>query len=107
MKPTLVNKGSQKILQQSRDFGTDPLPPAASASRSTQLCSVLGQKDKPSQTQASKQQDEVTQAFEEDPWQCLLSEDEVCDLIQVDQLVGLGIDDKPNAKLENHDISCV
>ena len=106
VKPTLVNKGSQKILQQSRDFGTDPLPPAASASRSTQLCSVLGQKDKPSQTQASKQQDEGTQAFEEDPWQCLLSEEKVCELIQVDQLVGLGIDGKPNAKLENHDISC-
>ena len=46
------------------------------------------------------------QAFEENPWEGLLSKQEVCELIEIENIVGLGMKDQPQAKYENHTITC-
>ena len=42
------------------------------------------------------------QAFEEEPFEGLLSRQEVCDLINVDRFIGLGMKDQPEAEYHNH-----
>ena len=106
VKPELVNKGAQVNTRHCMDSGTETSPPPISVPKATQLCSVLGLRSGSSQTPCIKSQDVSSQAFEEDPWQGLLTEDEVCDLIKVEQAVGLGIVGKPEAKFQEHDITC-
>ena len=108
VKPFLTNNFSQTDFDQSMDSGTVPHLPSAGTSKATQVCSVLGQKSASSQTLPRKifNSEVGIQAFEEDPWQYLLSEDEVCDLIQIDQLVGLGGSSRPEARLDDHSITC-
>ena len=106
VKPELVNEGTQVNLRNCMDSGTETSPPPVSVPKATQLCSVLGLRSGSSQTPCIKSQDVSSQAFEEDPWQGLLTEDEVCDLIKVEQAVGLGIVGKPEAKFQEHDITC-
>ena len=41
-----------------------------------------------------------------DPWQGLLSDEEVCSLINIEQIVGLGMSNKPEATLDSHSVTC-
>ena len=45
------------------------------------------------------------QAFEHEPWEGLLSRQEVCDLIEVEQFIGLGMRDRPGAVYDNHTVT--
>ena len=45
------------------------------------------------------------QAFEHDPLEGLLSRKEVCSLIRIDDLVGLGIKENPEATFDGHSVS--
>ena len=47
----------------------------------------------------------MVQAFEDDPWGGLLSKQEICDLIKVDQMVGLGMRDQPEARYDSHSVT--
>ena len=47
----------------------------------------------------------MVQAFEEDPWSGLLSKQEICDMIKVDQMVGLGMRDHPEAMFDSHSVT--
>ena len=39
------------------------------------------------------------QAFEHEPWEGLLSREEVCDLIDVNKFIGLGMRERPEVQL--------
>ena len=45
------------------------------------------------------------QAFEEEPFVGLLSKQEVCDMIKVDRMVGLGMRDHPEARFDCHTVT--
>ena len=47
----------------------------------------------------------MVQAFEDDPWGGLLNKQEICDLIKVDQMVGLGMRDQPEARYDSHSVT--
>ena len=47
----------------------------------------------------------MVQAFEEDPWGGLLSKQEICDLINIDEMVGLGMRDQPEAVYNSHSLT--
>ena len=105
-KPSMVNQSSQNS---GKALGQDSLPllPQNRSDKATQLCSVLGQKSGSSQTPLpAKKADLAFQAFEGNPWQGLLSDEEVCKPIGTDKLVGLGISDRPEVTLDNHKVTC-
>ena len=63
-------------------------------------------RDRSTQTKHGKGGKSVgLQAFEEDPWGGLLSRQEICDLIEIDSMVGLGMKDQPEAKYHNHSVT--
>ena len=48
----------------------------------------------------------AVQAFEEDPLQGLLSKEEICELVEVDRLIGNGIKDCSESEYVDHTITC-
>ena len=60
-------------------------------------------RDRTTQTSHGKSNKSVAvQAFEEDPWSGLLSRKEICEMVKVDDLVGLGYKEHPQATFEEH-----
>ena len=82
------------------------LPPA-SISKAVQAEGVqCNARDRSTQTSHGKNNKSVcVQAFEEDPWAGLLSRQEVCDMIKIDNLVGLGYKERPQARYEDHSVT--
>ena len=82
------------------------LPPA-SISKAVQAERLqCNARDRSTQTSHGKNNKSVcVQAFEEDPWAGLLSRQEVCDMIKVDNLVGLGYKERPQARYEDHSVT--
>ena len=63
-------------------------------------------RDRTTQTSHGKSNKSVgLQAFEEDPWSGLLSRQEICEMVKIDKLVGLGYKERPQAKFEEHSVT--
>ena len=63
-------------------------------------------RDRTTQTAHDKSNKSVSvQAFEEDPWSGLLSRQEICEMVKIEKLVGLGYKERPQARFEDHSIT--
>ena len=104
VKPEMSNKTVQFNSGNLKGLGSlsDSLP--ETANKATQISKVMVSSDSQATETASKKSIGL-QSFEEDPWQGLLSEDEVCQLIKVDTLIGHGIKEQPEALFESHSIN--
>ena len=68
---------------------------------------VIDSKDRMTQTKIGSKggKSVMVQAFEDDPWGGLLSKQEICDLIKIDEMVGLGMRGQPDAVYNSHSLT--
>ena len=104
-----LNKSTQWDSQDSKSSGSSFLPGSDTTSRATQADLSIKKKvsdrvSVKSQTMEPLTEECSIQAFEQEPFEGLLSKQEVCDSIEVDRFIGLGMKGQPQATYENHSI---
>ena len=95
--------GTQWDLQDAIRAGSFLIERSETRSQATQIeFDLLKPCETGSQTIEPYAVDFGAQAFEDEPFEGLLSRQEVCDLINVDRFIGLGMKDQPDAEYQNH-----
>ena len=106
---TSLNKSTQWDSRDSKSSGSSFLSDSCTSSRATQTIlskedKVLNQTSVKSQTMEPLTEDFCIQAFEQEPFVGLLSKQEVCESIEVERFIGLGMKGQPQATYQNHSI---
>ena len=101
-----ASKSTQWNLQDSKSSGSSFLTCSETSSQATQVFDLVSRSSMGSQTVEPYKAEVGVQAFEHEPWEGLLSRQEVCDLIDIDRFIGMGMRDQPGARYDNHTVTC-
>ena len=104
--PLGLDKTTQWDSNDSKSSGSSFLSGTDTSVRSTQTpCGKKGLVNFKSQTLDPIVTDVGIQAFHQEPFANMLSPEEVCDLVQVERFIGLGMKNSPKATFVEHSIS--
>ena len=101
-----ASKSTQWDLQDSKSSGSSFFSHSETVSQATQVSELVPSNTTGSQTIEPYKVETGIQAFEHEPWEGLLSRQEVCELIDIDRFIGMGMRDQPGAEYDNHTVTC-